>query len=184
MDRTSRAYLLCAMVALWFAGSELIGDATSIAYVAAWRARIAPRVAESRRFDAPALRGLVVFEGAGACKRQEYVYKVNAGLALLRPAVTAQSRVLVFDFTNPFSFALRLPSQRGDAAWWQSGTNIAPGAFPPADSVFQQVTMVMVPKCEEDTPTVAALTAAYGGYLRTHFQPRSENDAWTLLTRR
>lgn len=111
----------------------------------------------------------------------QYAVVVNDGLNLLATQTDAGSRIMTFDLTNPFPFALRRPYPRGGSLWWAWNT-FSREAYPPAAELFRDVTHLMVPKAPVlQSGEVAVLQAIYRTDLQERFQPVAESTFWILL---
>ena len=87
-------------------------------------------------------------------------------------------KVLVLDQVNPMPFVLGYPPPRGGTMWlWPE----SPAR--PADEIFHDVDVVLVPKYSTYGPGTAFLLTTYGGYLAETFPLRSETASWTFLRR-
>ncbi len=131
-------------------------------------------------------RGLVdmpVIRVAG-CEPGAYGARVTDGLRLLREAPDQQGSILVTDYVNPFSFALRRRSPRGDAVSWHYYASFSDRAHLPAEQVFRDVSIVMVPMCPLDSSAAVAMTALYSATLEREFERQSSSRYWVLLHRR
>jgi hypothetical protein len=106
------------------------------------------------------------------------------GIKLLEPLVEGKRpRVLVFDFSNPFTFSMQLDPPRGTLMWWHVGATFSSQTAPRGADVFREVDVVMIPKCPEDTPTVSTMLALYPRELAL-FDKRAETEDWIMLARR
>jgi len=199
-------YLLASALAAYLAGVIIVHGSLSVAYSFGWHWLHADRlpttaVVQSRtmgdvllppRADEAQLvdRDAVI---AGILKRDpeqpaltsyQYACWTNDGLDLLRRHVNGESRIFVMDWVNPFSFALELPSPRGDALYWHAGRVFDEEHFPDADRVFREVTLVMVPNRAIQPASKRALARVYGRVLQSRFQPIDQSKLWTLYARR
>ncbi len=133
--------------------------------------------------DAPAYRGMTVWN-AGYCEPETFGARITEGLAVLRGARDPRGRILVLDFVNPFSFALRRPSPRGDAVSWSLTASFTERVHLPARKVFAEVDLVMVPRCPLEAVTTAAMSRIYRDSLEREFSREAETRYWVLLSRR
>lgn len=116
-----------------------------------------------------------------------YQDQINDGCRLLNSFSSSTDKILVMDFTNPFSFALQRPSPRGDSVWWDDGINFSRKSHPSATEVFHDVDIVMVPKIEHIVSyrkSCARLLEVYGDELATHFTLVTESPWWKMLKRK
>lgn len=198
-DSYSR-YLLGSAVAFLTVGLILAADIGSVAGMIAWKFhKDGP---EELRIDAPPLRDLVYtsedgrdgVEAATEIIRHlgptefltpyQYAVYVNDGLHLIRPHARPDSRVLVLDWANPFSFALGLPGARGDTFCWHVERIVDEQHCPSPDRVLQEVTLVMVPKRPADISSLHVMRAVYGPAIDANFEKIGESRLWTLYARR
>ena len=175
--------LSCLLLAGVFVGTPVAGDFASVAYAAVATRLGHAAIPPERRINAPALASLDVVDAGSSCGLFAYGAKINKGVDILGPVIHADSRVFVMDFSNPFPFALGLQSARGDLVWWHYGTTFSERRFPRPEGVFREVTLVLVPRCEEDAPSILALRQLYGPYVEEHYTMKGQNDAWLLLER-
>jgi len=177
-------YLCLAFFVLYPLGHLLCKDLAGIGYSAYLHYRVAPSVPYAQRIHSPSLGDLVVLPRNDERNQVPYVAKINDGLALLRPRLRPESRILTLDSNNPFShLLLQIPPHSG-AAWLNLGTSIGPRAFPPPQRLFREVTLLMVPKPAADpTGNGAFLRRAYRDYVRQHFRWQAESRYWALLAR-
>jgi hypothetical protein len=160
--------------------------------MAAWtfHETLAPQLGPEFRFEAPPMREMVVVHSDGTCQPAHYAQKVNDGTKLIvdRAAATGtrpeDARIVVLDFSNPFTFALHAPPPRGTELWWHLGATFNETHAPRADEVFGDVDVVMVPKCAEEPPTRDALLRMYKDTLDGSFEKDGETQLWILFRRK
>lgn len=114
--------------------------------------------------------------------------KINDGLELLRRNATEDDRVMALALTDPFSFALDLKPADGTMLWWDSGFSYEVSSPPDASSIFENVTLVMVPQLGPDDEgcchyIASDLTTMYGSFLEEHYSEVDSSDEWQLLRR-
>jgi len=199
-------YLLASGLAACLAGVIVVHGSLSVAYSFAWHwlradrlpaaaivdsptmgdVLLPPRADEARLADREAVIASILQRDPDQPDPTSYQYAcwTNDGLDLLRRHVGAESRIFVMDWVNPFSFALGLPSPRGDALYWHAGRVFDEEHFPAADRVFAEVTLVMVPERPIQPASKRALLQVYGHALRSRFEPIDESKLWTLYARR
>jgi len=114
----------------------------------------------------------------------EYFETVVAGVRQLQ-ALEPKSAdtVVVFDMTNPFSFAAGLRPARGTAAALVVDYLFTPGDFIPASEFFADVDFVMVPKKGPNRKTRDAMMDIYDEYLSVNYRVVSSSDLWTVFFR-
>jgi hypothetical protein len=193
-------YLLGSGVTFLTVGFILAQDVGSVADMIAWKFHTdGPK---DMRIDAPSLRDLVYtseddHNGVAAATETirhlpptefltpyQYAVYVNDGLHLIRPRARPESRVLVLDWTNPFSFALGLPGARGDTFCWHVERIVDEQHCPAPERVLQEVTLVMVPKRPADISSLRVMRAVYGPAIDAHFEKIGESRLWTLYGKR
>lgn len=156
----------------------------SVVYSATWHLMKSGRIAAKQRFIVKPLSDLIILSGeSDSYEDVTYVERINEGLSLLDRYRDESSRITVLDCTNPFSFGLLQRSPRGDALWWLLGGNFNERYFPPAQKVFREVTLVMIPKYPELRRTTEALLRIYGFYLDKFFYKKAETPYWIMLSR-
>jgi len=104
----------------------------------------------------------------------------NDGLRLLQGHVDSHARILAMAFSNPFPFALQLPSPKGSPICID-GTHMSKLYHASAEGVFADVTHVMFQKPFTGS---AAWEDIYGNYVRTHFVQIDESPLWILYVPR
>ncbi len=87
------------------------------------------------------------------------------------------------DFSNPFPFALGKPSPKGDALWWHVGKTFDEKRHLPAERVYGDTTLLLVPKWPLTPRESKLLQRIYGPYVDTHFARVAESQLWTLYER-
>ena len=199
-------YLLSSALVAYLAGVIIVHGSLSVVYSFGWdrlcggrlpptavvRSKsmedvILPPRAEERRLrdDAAVVASILKRDPEQpALTSYQYACWLNDGLGLLGRHVDAQSRIFVMDWINPFSFALELPSPRGDALYWHAGRVIDEKRFPRPERVFGEVTLVMVPKRAIQPASKRTLERVYGPILRSQFERIDESRLWTLYGRR
>jgi hypothetical protein len=114
----------------------------------------------------------------------QYAVCVQDGLTLVRPHVGPDSRILTMDWTNPFSFALGVPGVHGDRYCWHYGRMVNEQHCPPADRLFREVTLVMIPRRALDPFSLKMMRTVYGPVLDRDFAKIDESVLWELYARR
>lgn len=161
--------------------AELVGKSV-FAMAMALSAR-AYRDDPATAIDAPATRGMQVWR-AGYCESDTFGARMSDGIAVLRGARDQRGTIFVMDFVNPFSFALRRRSPRGDAVSWSMRASFNERVYLPAEQVFHDVDLVMVPRCPLEPWTTEIMARIYRDTLDRDFTRESETRYWTLLSRR
>ncbi len=88
------------------------------------------------------------------------------------------SRVLVLDQVNAMPFVLGYPPPRGGPLW------LLPEQPPrPAEEVFGDVDVVLVPKYSTLARSTVFALDTYGDYLSQSFPSRHDTESWTVLRR-
>jgi hypothetical protein len=140
--------------------------------------------AHERFSNNAALADFIVHDGGGSCPG-DYAAKVRDGLALLDGVTNDSTRLFVADFTNPFNFALKLRSPRGDAMWWHYGFTYNRRSPLSPDVVLRDVNLALVPRnCPEDLLTNVDMTTWHIAWLNEHFVERASSKYWLLLERK
>jgi hypothetical protein len=111
--------------------------------------------------------------------QHQYVQTLIEASALFAGGRRGEAKIFVLDQVNPMPFALGYPPPRGGSLWlWHDGPTY------PAEDVFADVDIVLIPKYSTYArSTVDALTR-YHDYLAEHFPVHEESPSWTILTRR
>jgi hypothetical protein len=116
--------------------------------------------------------------------QQEYSHTIEKGVSLLKEFASDRDRVITFDFANPFPVLLGWEPPTGDRVGLYYGRTFNDEVHIPADDMFRDATVVMVPKTAIEPDTRDGLLAIYGPYLRAHFQLIHEDRYWSLWTRK
>jgi len=199
-------YLLASLLVAYLAGVIIVHGSLSVAYSFGWNWRNAdglpptavvrsstmedvllpPRGDEEQLVDRESVIAEILDRDPEEPELTSYQYAcwTNDGLDLLRRHVNAESRIFVLDWVNPFSFALELPSPRGDALYWHAGRVFDEENCPKADRVLQEVTLVMAPKRSIQPASTKMLRRVYGDVLEERFERIDESLLWTLFGRR
>ncbi len=131
----------------------------------------------------PHLRDVRTLEpqGGGAAFIRQYIQSINSGGALLQSLPERPSRVLVLDFSNPFSAGLDLTPPRGDSVWMHWGRNVNSEMHPAPEALFADVNIVMIPKIGINSVPLQEL---YRPFVEREFALLTETREWTLYQRR
>ena len=176
-----------------FAGPIMVNDGLSLVFTSEWREYRLSTASVGQRFNSAALADFVIPASSDyltAYVRAKYVpAQINDGLQLLRGHIASRSKIFTVALTNPFAFALGLPSPRGTLAWWDLNFSFSGDYFPSAANTFQDVDLVMIPVLHPSDegccqPTVQQMLLVYGPYLRDHFAQIDNSQYWILLQRR
>jgi hypothetical protein len=129
------------------------------------------------KFDSPRLAPML-FEGTREFG-SSYVTCVNQGIQMLR-ATPETSTIATLGYTNPFPYALgRVPPQGGTTMFWVD-YNFSDRYKPSGLLMLGAASIVMVSKYGSDGGAVAA----YGDYVKQHYQPDQDSSCWTLYKRK
>lgn len=110
-----------------------------------------------------------------------YLATLADGGRSLASVTPRPERVMVLDFSNPFSAGLGLPPPAGDYAWLHWKRNIDARHAPAAEALFGGVAHVMVPKRGINGEPLAEL---YGAAIARDFETLRDTEFWTLHRRR
>lgn len=172
-------YFLTISIVTLFCVTILFQDLASIASAATSNKLKFSPIAQSQQLESKTISDLLVVE-----ESSDYPLMINDGLNLLRPHISKDSRILALDFANPFTFALNLPPQDGDALWWHYHHTFDQKSFPEAERVFREVNLVIIPKqSDEGSSASKYLQEIYGDYLHQHFREQGNSQFWTLWTK-
>jgi hypothetical protein len=150
----------------------VVPNAASMAYAAHYKAN----TTITMQFDSPSLYNL--YPKQDSTYGKEYFVKMHDGMTLLRDKSSPGDRIVVLDFTNPFSLALLRPSPRGDALWWHEHLSFSEDVHLPPERVFAQADVVMLAQTEAQESLLIDL---YGPYLQRHFTLTARTDHWRLF---
>ncbi len=104
------------------------------------------------------------------------------GFALLQQEALTTHRIASLTFSNPFSPALRAPSARGVALWWDEDRTFAVRNLSP-EMVLGDAQVVMAPKLWFSYYNVTDLLSVAESTLDKDFTPR-QSRYWTAWVRR
>jgi hypothetical protein len=192
VDRPGMSYTFAAiLLAPLLIGPVLGKDAAALAH--ATRSHFAQKASllGAQRFESTALRDFVipaepavVSNIAPSQPAAVYPRQINDGIGLLRRHVTAQSRVVALDFSNPFPFALGLPPARGGSTSWLVGGSFSKTIHPSAPAALGNADLVMIPRYERNALTVTMLREIYATYLSENFRPLDRTELWDLYEKK
>ena len=114
----------------------------------------------------------------------EFLRTIQDGVRLLRSDARLSGGVFVFDMGNPFNALLGRQPPKGVDAWNHNGRTLTETSYRPAQEMFADVQVVMVPKMSSELSTRQVLEKVYGGYLQSHFQQAAASDYWWAYRRR
>jgi len=198
------AYFAASLACVFVGGIIVTGDINSIGHSLAVRFLQPETQAAAARPDAAPLRDLVLplcAEDPGYATRPveevvltwpaddfhtayQYGAWLNDGIALARRHARPDDRIFTLDWVNPFPFALGLPSPRGSSLFWHNGRVTDQEHHPPAERVFAEVTLVMVPRRSLQPGETAFLRETYGHILNTDFEKVGESRLWQAFRRK
>jgi len=110
-----------------------------------------------------------------------YIGSFPEGVALLEGLDQPPERVLVLDFSNPFTAGMGLQPPRGDLSWMHWGRNIDGTHYLPPEQLFGDAAIVMVPEIGINS---AQLENLYGLYLDTYFDLARKTEGWKVYRAR
>jgi len=119
--------------------------------------------------------------GGGARFIGRYLESIKSGGTLLQSLPERPGRVLVLDFSNPFSAGLGLSPPKGDSAWMHWGRNLNAEKHPAPEALFADVNIVMIPKIGINS---VPLQEIYRPFIQREFALLKETSEWTLYQRR
>jgi hypothetical protein len=93
-------------------------------------------------------------------------------------------RVLVLDFVGPFSAGLDLPPPQGDSAWHHWGRTINEFHYPPAETLFADVAIIMDPKSSIEIYTADGMRSIYAAHIAAHYVLAEETPLWRVYVAR
>jgi hypothetical protein len=128
-------------------------------------------------FTAPTLAGF------NSTVEHDYVEYVNEGCNLLNLHRRPDDTVLSLNFTNPFSFGLGMKPPAGGTTWLQYGNDFDDHG-PPAERIFGDASLVMLPKIFSDGTLPDTLPRIYGPFLKQHYALAAESPNWWLYRRK
>jgi hypothetical protein len=140
-----------------------------------------PRFTESSLVDL-----LILGDGGDPPLPYGYTGKVNEALYLLKKVVPKGAKVLTFDFTNPYSFALKWASAPGAPIFWHKGVTYNGSVYPDPIQVFLNVDVVLFPKQfgTGDPDELHILKQIYGAQLQQNFFLGETSEQWSLYIRK
>jgi hypothetical protein len=112
---------------------------------------------------------------------RDHVARLEQAIALLRPKVRPDDRILTLAFANPYPAAFGTPSVPGAMTWWHYGRTFDEKVYPPAQALLRSATLIIVAKPPDATGP--ALWNIYGATINREFAPVGENAMWVLLRR-
>ena len=141
------------------------------------------------RIQASALTDMTIreeppfFNGTGKIIAKGYGSYINDGFDLLKRYTSPAESVMSLDFSNPFSFGLQRPPQRGGMTCLQAGVTFNTKHSIPPSRLFGDVKLVMLPKWFSDGSIAKPIEKLYGPTIRSQFRKVAESNYWILLRR-
>jgi hypothetical protein len=188
--RGAISYVIIVVV---FFGNIFRKDVRSLTNAIEWHQYRVARGAPTQHFDALPLRDFVIPDTSeyktAYWRAKQVPSRINDGLALIRGHSSGHEKIFTLAFTDPFSFALERIPPRNVLIWWDPNYSFSELNYPPAEKVFSDVDIVMVPilRDTDDGCCLAiqnALLTVYGKYLETHFVELARSEYWRLLVKR
>jgi hypothetical protein len=84
------------------------------------------------------------------------------------------------DFSNPFSYSLRIKPARGGTTVLQYGTTFDDRHRQSPEELFGFADLVMLPNFYSDGTLAASIPRLYGPYLNSHYKKVAESVNWQL----
>jgi hypothetical protein len=112
--------------------------------------------------------------------QQHYFRTIKAGERFLKSFGGASDTVVVFDFANPFSLLLGLKPPTGDQLTYYYGYTFTDDIRPPAETLFRDATLVMIPKTAITPQTRDAMARIYGDYVEARYDRVHDDQYWTV----
>jgi hypothetical protein len=113
-----------------------------------------------------------------------YLASLEDGAQALANLERSVDHVHVLDFVGPFSAGLGLKSPHGDSTWHHWGRTLNEDNYLPAQTLFRDVKVVMVPKWPVELATAEGLQRLYAEYLDEHFGLAQETADWKVYVPR
>jgi hypothetical protein len=113
-----------------------------------------------------------------------YADFVNDGFALIRRFRGPEDTVMCLDFTNPFSYGLRMKPAPGGTTVLRYQTNFKDDSRPSAGALFGSAKLVMLPKFFSDGSLAGSVERLYGSSLDAQFELIGESTSWKLYRHR
>ena len=115
----------------------------------------------------------------------EYAYMVSQGAKALRQVVAEHGSggVVNFDFANPFSSMLDLPSVRSEYAWYHGFRNITDKVHLEPEEVLGGAKYISIPKYSTVKETTEMLERIYMPYVKKHFTLVHTDFYWVIWMR-
>jgi len=127
-------------------------------------------------FNEPGLAGFSTFDVG-------YAHFVNNGLALARQYRRPDDTIMSLDYSNPFSYAFRIPPAWGGTPMGlQYRTNFDDRNHVEPERLFGHASLVMIPQPQafSDYTLAGSIPRIYGPWLEQHFHLIGETVFWRL----
>ena len=109
---------------------------------------------------------------------RSYLHTVYDGIDLLRGNRSLAGSTFVFDMANPFNALLdRDPPRRVDA-WNHDGRTFSATVYRPAQEMFSDVDVVLIPRKPRTLATTLLLDQVYGNHIRSQYQLVTSSTYW------
>ena len=115
----------------------------------------------------------------------EYAYMISQGANALASVIDEHGKggVVNFDFANPFSTLLDLPSVRSEYAWYHGFRNITDEVHLEAAQVLGDAKYVTIPLYSTVRDTTEMLQRLYKPYMEEHFELVHKDYYWEIWMR-
>lgn len=157
--------------AILFAAGPITAETSGLAYAAATK-----YIAKFPPLKAPGLAGIRTQEA-------EYAGFVDDGLALAAQHLRPKDTVMSLDFTDFYSYALRIPPAQGGATCLHYKVTFRDNAHVPPDRLFGSASIVMMPVVFSEPDSQPAVMRLYGSFLSSHFHLEGASAQWRLYRR-
>ena len=112
-----------------------------------------------------------------------YAALVNDGFPLVEKNKHPNDSLMSLDFTNPYSYALKMRPAYGGTTVFQYGTTFNDRFKPTPAFLIGSADLVMAPKKASDVSLDYSVPKLYGPYLESHFHLVGESRDWRLYRR-
>lgn len=177
--RGAHGGMLLQGAGIFIIGVILLSDIASIGYSAYLKFLNKPAIAKEK-FNSVSIGGLRVL--AKDRIHRQYILRINEGMNLLRKVGSPQNKILSFDFSNPFPFALLWKSPTGDILWWHYGVTFTERIHPSAESVLGGTSIVMLSLKPLDPPSRDGMLQVYHDALEKHGGVLGKSNLWLAIT--
>lgn len=126
----------------------------------------------------PARLNLDNRRGQETLGERQFLAAIRNGAELLEREPRLGGKVLVPDLANPFNALTGRTAPTGIAAFYDAEITFSEAVHQPAETMFRDVGILMIPKYPHKYPTFDLMRRIYGGYIAANFDLAARSECW------